>query len=84
MSLRDRWGKRGPAWRFPTREEGAENLKSAFGVFKRPWFIILLALAAAALILCAATGSTGALKVVGIVSVTILATTMRMYAASQR
>lgn len=69
---------------FPTRSEAAENLRDAFTVFKRPWYIILVALAASLLLLCAATGNDQALKVVAAVSFVILLTAMRMYGASRR
>ena len=69
---------------FPTRAEAAENLKDAFAVVKRPWYLVLVALTAGLLILCAANDNGEALKVVAVVSFAILLTAMRMYGASRR
>lgn len=42
MNLRDRWAKRGPAWRMPSWEEAKDNLSSGLGGLFRWWVLIAL------------------------------------------
>ena len=69
---------------FPTRAEAAENLTNALAVLKRPWYLILLALAGALLIACSATGNDQAMKVTAVVSAVILLTAMKVYGMTRR
>lgn len=50
VSLRDRWTKRGPAWRFPSRQEAAENLREGLRPLARPWVVATVAIAIAAVL----------------------------------
>ncbi|MEQ1699617.1 MAG: hypothetical protein ABMA25_05880 [Ilumatobacteraceae bacterium] len=51
MNLRERWARRGPAWRFPSWEEGVDNLRNAWGRLGRLWvWLVVAAIWAVALI----------------------------------
>jgi hypothetical protein len=42
VRLLERWRERGEAWRFPTKTEAAENIRSAVDALKRPAVIALI------------------------------------------
>ena len=43
MTLQERWRDRGEAWRWPTRSQAAENLRSSTAALKRPKVLALIA-----------------------------------------
>jgi hypothetical protein len=42
VRLLERWRERGEAWRFPTRTQATENIRSAVDALKRPAVIVLV------------------------------------------
>ena len=84
LASRSRSGHYALVAAFPTRAEALDNLRNAWWVAKRPWFLALVAIEALLLVVCAASHNVLATKGVAVVGLAVLLTTLRGVANRRR